>query len=243
MIIVNEILQVATFDFPYINMEEMFGKDLWVAGDDVSILTDLPDNELLTSGMGSLGFESRMLSKNLGSVFIIMLLSFALLGVIGFIELLSKSGAFETFTKPGNRGSRLLNYLKKKYLWNYYIRLFFESCLELIIATWLGIKYGHFWSEYFSVPVTAPTVICFGLSLCFFIVVLGLPVFFISFYCYNWKKVKDEEFESTFGCVYEGIKTESKVALVYPVFFVLRRNALLVTVIAGYKFIWLQILI
>jgi len=85
LIIVNEILQVATFDFPYINMEEMFGKDLWVAGDDVSILTDLPDNELLTSGMGSLGFKSRMLSENLGSVFIIMLLSFALLGVIGFI--------------------------------------------------------------------------------------------------------------------------------------------------------------
>jgi len=184
--IIDKILIVACFDIPYLNMEEIYGDDLWVAGDDVSVFTDLPKNELLTSGMDSLGFSSRMLSANLGSVFIIMTLSFALLGVIGILELLSRSGKFETFSKPGNRGFRLLNYLKKKYLWNYFIRLFFECCLELIIATWLGLKYGHFWNDDFPVPVTAPTVICFGLSLWWFTVVVGLPIFFISFYWYNW---------------------------------------------------------
>jgi len=241
--IIDKILIVACFDIPYLNMEEIYGEDLWVAGEDVSIFTDLPDNELLSSGMEALGFSSRMLSANLGSVFIIMTLSFALLGVIGFLELLSRSGKFETFSKPENRGFRLLNYLKKKYLWNYFIRLFFECCLELIIATWLALKYGHFWNPDFPVPVTFPTVVCFGLSLLWFIVVVGLPVFFIWFYLYNWKKVKDEDFEETFGCVYEDMKTKSKLVLIYPVFFVLRRNVLLVTVIAGYQFIWLQIMV
>jgi hypothetical protein len=86
--IIDKILIVACFDIPYLNMEEIYGEDLWVAGDDVSIFTDLPNNELLSSGMEALGFSSRMLSANLGSVFIIMTLSFALLGVIGFLELL-----------------------------------------------------------------------------------------------------------------------------------------------------------
>ena len=60
-------------------MEEIYGDDLWVAGDDVSIFTDLNENDLVTSGMDSLGFSSRMLSANLGSVFIFMTLSFGLL--------------------------------------------------------------------------------------------------------------------------------------------------------------------
>ncbi len=68
-------------------MEDIYG-DLWEAGDDVSIFNDLPDNELVTSGMNALGFSSRMLSANLGSVFIFMTLSFGLLGFIGILELL-----------------------------------------------------------------------------------------------------------------------------------------------------------
>ena len=69
-------------------MEEIYGDDLWVAGDDVSIFTDLNENDLVTSGMDFLGFSSRMLSANLGSVFIFMTLSFGLLGFIGILELL-----------------------------------------------------------------------------------------------------------------------------------------------------------
>jgi hypothetical protein len=85
--IIDKILIVACFDIPYLNMEDIYG-DLWEAGDDVSIFNDLPDNELVTSGMNALGFSSRMLSANLGSVFIFMTLSFGLLGFIGILELL-----------------------------------------------------------------------------------------------------------------------------------------------------------
>jgi hypothetical protein len=133
----------------------------------------------------------------------------------------------------------MLKWLKKKFLWNYFIRLFFECCLELIISTWLGVKYGHFWNPETPVPPTAATVICFCLSSLWFIVVAGLPIFFLSFYLYNWNQVKDEAFESKFGCVYEGLKTESKMALVYPNFFVVRRCCLLITAIACYQFIWM----
>jgi hypothetical protein len=95
---IDKILIVACFDIPYLNMEDIYG-ELWVAGDDVSIFNDLPNNDLLTSGMDTLGFSTRMLSANLGSVFIFMTLSFALLAFIGVLELLSISGMFPTFKK------------------------------------------------------------------------------------------------------------------------------------------------
>ena len=82
-------------------------------------------------------------------------------------------------------------------------------------------------------------MICFGLSLCWFIIVAGLPIFIISFYFYNWKKVNDESFESKFGCVYVVLKSEFKLTLVYPIFFVVRRCFLLITVLAAYQFILL----
>jgi hypothetical protein len=96
---IDKILIVACFDIPYLNMEDIYG-ELWVAGDDVSIFNDLPNNDLLTSGMDTLGFSTRMLSANLGSVFIFMTLSFSLLAFIGVLELLSISGMFQTFKKP-----------------------------------------------------------------------------------------------------------------------------------------------
>ena len=85
--IIDKILIVANFNIPYLNMEEIFGGN-WQAGDDVSIFNGLPKNELLTSGFGTLGFSTRMLSRSLGSVFIFTVLSFGILGFIGVLELL-----------------------------------------------------------------------------------------------------------------------------------------------------------
>jgi hypothetical protein len=99
--------------------------------------------------------------------------------------------------------------------------------------------YGHFWNPSIPIPVTGATVICFALSAMWFVVTAGLPLFIIFFYLYNWRSVKDETFESKFNCVYEGLKTESKLALVYPTYFVVRRCCLLITVITCYQFIWL----
>jgi hypothetical protein len=52
-------------------------------------------------------------------------------------------------------------------------------------------------------------------------------------------KIKDESFKSEFGSAYAGLKSESKLSLVYPIFFLARRCLLLITALAAYKFIWL----
>jgi len=103
LMIIDKILIVACYNIPYLNMEVIFG-EYWQAGDDVSIFNDLPNNELITSGMEDLGFSTRMLSASLGSVFILVALSFGILGFIGFLELLSRFCNFETFRKQKRLG-------------------------------------------------------------------------------------------------------------------------------------------
>jgi hypothetical protein len=61
----------------------------------------------------------------------------------------------------------------------------------------------------------------------------------MAFYWHHFDKLKREEFEAKWGCVYEGLSSETRLVLVMPMFFVLRRIFLLIVVIGGYKFIWL----
>ena len=89
LIVIDKILIVANFDIPYLNMQDIFG-DLWDYGEDDSVFDDLTDNDLVTAGFAAMSFSSRIISVNLGSVFIFMTLSFWLLALIGMLEFLSR---------------------------------------------------------------------------------------------------------------------------------------------------------
>ena len=143
---IDKILIVANFDIPYLNMQDIFG-DLWDFGEDDSVLNDLKNNELVVGGFDAMGFSSRILSVNLGSVFIFMSLSFWLLLLIGLIEFFSqKLIHYMPCLQEGRKGHKIHAWLKKKFLWNYYIRLFFECILQMVIACWFNVKYGNFWA-------------------------------------------------------------------------------------------------
>ena len=143
---IDKILIVANFDIPYLNMQDIFG-DLWDFGEDDSVLNDLKNNELVVGGFDAMGFSSRILSVNLGSVFIFMSLSFWLLFLIGLIEFFSqKLIHYMPCLQEGRKGHKIHAWLKKKFLWNYYIRLFFECILQMVIACWFNVEYGNFWA-------------------------------------------------------------------------------------------------
>ncbi len=127
-------------------MQDIFG-DLWDFGEDDSVLNDLKNNELVVGGFDAMGFSSRILSVNLGSVFIFMTLSFWLLLLIGVIEFFSqKLIHYMPCLQEGRKGHKIHAWLKKKFLWNYYIRLFFECILQMVIACWFNVEYGNFWA-------------------------------------------------------------------------------------------------
>jgi hypothetical protein len=89
------------------------------------------------------------------------------------------------------------------------MELSFCVLLNLTYSTWEGS--------------TVAMKINYGIS-CFFGVCLVLIVpFILGFYSYNFKRLKDEDFEEKWGAPYEGLKTDSKWSLLFPVTFVVRR--------------------
>lgn len=51
----------------------------------------------------------------------------------------------------------------------------------------------------------------------------ALPIFILVFYCKKFDKLGDKKFEATWGSPYEGLRTDSRSVLFFPIFFLLRR--------------------
>ena len=127
-------------------MNSIFG-NTWDEGDDTSILDDVPNNDMLLSSLNVVGYGSRILSDNLGSMFIMMFISFIVLGIIAIIEAVIRAGHTSQVIKVSNKAMTFQRWLKQKYLWNYFIRLFFEGSLGLVFACWFNRYYAGFWSN------------------------------------------------------------------------------------------------
>jgi hypothetical protein len=82
-LVINKILLVATFDIPYLNMETI--QKIFPLPVDDSIL-DAPDQTNLRSQLEVLGNSSQFMSNNLGSVFVMILLTSIALAVTLFLE-------------------------------------------------------------------------------------------------------------------------------------------------------------
>ena len=153
------------------------------------------------------------MSNNLGSFFVIALFSF--FGyIITFILVAFKRIPFL------NKINRIL---KKKLYWNFAIRLVIEGVLELFFSVYFNLKYGvcNFniygsWVNYFF-------------AVFFAAIILLSPILVLVFYCKNFHKLKEEEFESKFGSVYEGINVEKRSALVFTSYFLIRRAIFSIT--------------
>ena len=73
--------------------------------------------------------------------------------------------------------------------------------------------------------------------------IIVLPPWIIYFYCKNFAKLQDEEFEKKYGATFEGLRTESKAVLAYPIIFILRRFALVLIITVGKNYLFEQICI
>ena len=77
MIIIGAILKVATFDIPYADVDTLFGGNKnFPKGSDSIAAMNSPN---LEQSLSDLGYESRHMSDNMGSVFLIILLTTAAL--------------------------------------------------------------------------------------------------------------------------------------------------------------------
>ena len=146
------------------------------------------------------------MSNNLGSVFIIILFTATALLLSVLLSCLNVR-----VVQKFNTG------LKGFLHWNFVIRLIIEGLMELLFATYFNLKYGvcdfnvfGSWVNYFF-AILFISLICIA------------PFFVIIFYWYHFDRLLDEDFETKYGSVYEGINAEKKSALFYMTYFIIRR--------------------
>ena len=121
-LVTTNIINVATFDIPFVEVDFLlspFGK---LSSEDTSIDPTEEGTTELRDALNELGYSSHYMGRIMGSVYIIiMLTTLALILMLCLAPIKSKV----------NRASSMYNYLRKALLWNYLIRLVFEACIEL----------------------------------------------------------------------------------------------------------------
>jgi len=231
--VVEQILQIATFDFPYIDVETLSGGFFAVSEDD-AIFTDIPEEKALelSDSFDQLSYGSRYMSRNLGSVYILFIISFGILVLTFF---------FWMFSKCCGCSERAFKKLDGKFAWNFYIRLVLEASLELSFSCIINLKYGNVF-KYPESP-TIGSIFNFVVAIIFSVLVLASPLVILIAYNYHFLKLNVPEFEERYGAVYEGLKHCNRSVLLYPVIFVARRIIFGLVAVFFYDFVWLQLAI
>ena len=98
-----------------------------------TVLLEKPNNTILLSGYDNLGYNTRYVSRFLGSVFIIFLVSIGILIVILFTSFCKKKVAL---------ANKINTYLVNKFLWGFYIEMMGMPTLEYCLAGYLNLYYG-----------------------------------------------------------------------------------------------------
>lgn len=55
------------------------------------------------------------------------------------------------------------------------------------------------------------------------IILHAMPIFVIIFYCKNFSKMSDKKFSKKWGSTYDGLRTDKKSIICFPVIFLVRR--------------------
>lgn len=213
---------VATFDIPYVEMGTI---------DMVFTLPEeedeiLPEEKMMNIkfGLDKLGYGSPYLSNNLGSVFVIVLITSFLL----LLSILLTPCRFE-------RAQNFKAYIDRKLKWNFVIRLVIEAYLELAFSVYFNLKYTGCNFNYIGSWVN------YFFACLFAALIVAAPFFILGFYHYHFIAFSEEEFEEKYGSVYEGLKREKRSVIVYMTYFVIRRGTFAITSVFLYEYVVLQI--
>ena len=198
------MLKLATFSLPYINIENLTGKNFPLGTESIYELND----ENLADRLIVLEYGSIYLSKNMGSVFVIFTIT--LVGLLMIIVLYPLTINNHVIRKHHNK-------LKSFLMWNFCIRLVLEAGIEIIISSILNLQIGCFYGVPWGAKLNKICAI-------FFATLFVLSPFLISlFYCCNFHRLRDAEFIKKWGSTYEGLDVSRRISLVYPIIFVVKR--------------------
>ena len=157
---IETLVNVATFDIPFLNAENLFGK----LPNDTVVFLEPEGYENLTKRLDPLGYGSHYISNVMGSIYIYMLAT--ILGL--FIIILLSVTRFRKLQQ------KLENFL----LWNWIIRLIIQASLEFsftVFLNWPFMKRITCTKSFFEFLDYAMTILVT-------ILLITLPIFIVIFY-------------------------------------------------------------
>jgi hypothetical protein len=164
--VLKQLIAVATFELPSVNLQALKGK--WKV-QEKEVLTDLPRN--VVSSMDQLGYNDVNISNTMGTGYLIIL------GVILGLLIILVSLPCSRFKFC----SKFSKWLRNKLLWNFVIRLLLEESLETTFSIVLTFKYGSFST------ISYGTAIDYIIAALLAFSVAILPVFMVIFYLKNYE--------------------------------------------------------
>ena len=126
-------------------------------------------------------------------------------------------------------------WLRRRFLWNWVIRLILEQALELGFLLVFQFQYGKLDKSKIG------SIISFAIAGILVIMLIVLPFFISIFYMKNFVKLADEEFKEKYGAPYEGLDTSKRSSIAYSVIFIVRRLCFSVICLALYNKVMIQL--
>jgi len=202
--VVNALLGIATFDIPYVNLDDTLGS--WIGLPEDHDFTH--EKSSLVEKLDSMDYSSRLASINLGSIF------FAFMTVPAVYSSITCLGLLKRFNP---RIERLHDWGKETFMWNWLIRLILESNLELTMTAVMALSVPL--AERESLWIEKADLVFSGFLL---VTITGFNVFVLCFYSANSSLMKYRIFKDIYGSTYAGLKPKLS-SLGYPIIFMARR--------------------
>lgn len=114
--------------------------------------------------------------------------------------------------------------MKQSLFWNQFIRIGLEASLELTIAACYSLRVeidARYNND--ALPVSSFTVINYISTAGVVLALLIIPPFICVYYTQRFDYWQDEKFEEKFGSALDALRTDSKMVIFNPVFFLVRR--------------------
>lgn len=210
----EEMFKVAAFDF-------------YDTGDMINDTLKLLPTEPLNINFEELGFESRYLLNNMGTM-IFMFIIYPMLMIIQKIAQKCKNIC--------NCCRKTHHVLKSVLYYEILITMVFESYLMIIMSCFIAIPFVSFNSYGESIQSLA--------CICFLAIDLILPYIAICYAAKNFELLNTRRIRARFGALYQDLRLSNGIRVLYqPTFFLIRRIILALTVVVIKEMLILQLLL
>ena len=205
-----------------INAAKFFGSisqiaafEIYDFGDHILALLNIPATEPFSDNFEELGFESKYMLNNLGT----MLIFYLLYPILMLVNLILEK--FCTCARCCKKAQKRLEQL-------IYFKLLITVVFESYAIVALSCFVGHQILEYSSTGLTIQSVSC----ITFTVFILLMPMLMFRHVAHNFAKLQDYNMVKQVGTLYDELDIRKGVKIFYqPIFFLLRRLILVITIV------------